>query len=85
MHIIFVLTFIFEMLIFVYCKKKYVLEFNNCICKFDKNKNKNLNKKKFKKYCIDFSSRLIDYNHNSLFINTVKYGWLPHEYNHAQW
>ena len=25
-------------------KKLYVLELNNCVCKFDKNKNKNLNK-----------------------------------------
>ena len=41
MHIIFVLAFIFEMLIFVY-EKFYVWELNNCVCKFDKNKNKNL-------------------------------------------
>ena len=27
----------------------YFLEFNNCVCKFDKNKNKNLLKKKKKK------------------------------------
>ena len=39
MHVIFVLT------LFV-VKNFYVLEFNNCVCKFDKNKNKNLLKKK---------------------------------------
>ena len=41
MHVIFVLTFC----LFV-VKNFYVLEFNNCVCKFDKNKNENLNKKK---------------------------------------
>ena len=39
MHVIFVLT------LFV-VKNFYVLEFNNYVCKFDKNKNKNLLKKK---------------------------------------
>ena len=29
-------------------KNFYVLEFNNCVCKFDKNKNQNLLKKKKK-------------------------------------
>ena len=38
------------MLIFV-VKNVYVLEFNNCVCKFDKNNNKNLNKK------MDFSAK----------------------------
>ena len=42
MHIIFVLTFFFV-------KNFYVLQLNNCVCKFDKNKNKNLLKKKDKK------------------------------------
>ena len=46
MHIIFALTFIFEMLIFGCCKHVYLLEFNNCAHKFDKNENENLNKKK---------------------------------------
>ena len=41
MHVIFVLTFC----LFV-VKNFYVLEFNNCVCKFDKNKNENLFKKK---------------------------------------
>ena len=40
MHVIFVLAFC----LFV-VKNFYILEFNNCVCKFDKNKNKNLFKK----------------------------------------
>ena len=58
MHVIFVLTFIYLfiylfiilLLLFVclfLVKNFYVfLEFNNCVCKFCKNKNKNLLKKK---------------------------------------
>ena len=46
MYVIFVLTFLFVCLFVV--KNFYVLEFNNCVCKFDKNKNKNLLKKKEK-------------------------------------
>ena len=36
--------FFFCFVLFV-VKHFYVLEFNNCVCKFDKNKNKNLLKK----------------------------------------
>ena len=49
MHVIFVLTFC----LFV-VKNFYVLEFNNCVCKFNKGKNKNLKIKQIKipcKYC----------------------------------
>ena len=58
-HVIFVLTFLFYFLFFLYLfvclficfflvenLYVYFLEFNNCVCKFDKNKNKNLLKKK---------------------------------------
>ena len=51
MHIIFALTFIFEMLIFVCFKNLYVLECNNCIVNFYKNENKNSNKKMFTNFC----------------------------------
>ena len=49
MHVIFVLTFF--VLFFFFClffvKNFFVffLEFNNCVCKFDENKNENLFKK----------------------------------------
>ena len=46
MHVIFVLNFLFVCLFVV--KNFYVLEFSNCVCKFDKNKNKKLLKKKKK-------------------------------------
>ena len=48
MHVIFVLTFcLFVCFLFVSFKKFLCfLEFVNCVCKFDKNKNKNLLKKK---------------------------------------
>ena len=48
MHVVFVLTFVLNFCLFV-VKKFYVLEFNNCACKFDKNKN--LCKKKTTKFC----------------------------------
>ena len=56
-HVIFVLTFLFYFFIFfmfaclficfflVENFNVYFLEFNNCVCKFDTNKNKNLLKK----------------------------------------
>ena len=59
--VIFVLTFLFYFFLFfmfvclficfflVENFYVYFLEFNNCVCKFDKNKNKNLLKKKKKK------------------------------------
>ena len=48
MHVIFVLTFLVVVVVFVclfVVKNFYVLEFNNDVCKFYKNKNKNLLKK----------------------------------------
>ena len=65
MHVIFVLTFC----LFV-VKNFYVLEFNNCVCKFDKNKNKNLLKKKKKeKNCFKELSHLC--SHFSLIFHKV--------------
>ena len=49
MHVIFVLTFFcfvcFFCLFFVKNFFVFFLEFNNCVCKFDENKNENLFKK----------------------------------------
>ena len=49
MHVIFVLTFFCFVCFFCLFLVKnffvFFLEFNNCVCKFDKNKNENLFKK----------------------------------------
>ena len=70
-YVIFVLTFLFSFFLFFMfvCLSicfflvenfyVYFLEFNNCVCKFDKNKNKNLLKKKNVLYLLEANGTVI--------------------------